>query len=457
MSFFKLPNTLFARTALTLTLSLLLLSVFYIASSVYFVMSPVVKRSADDLAALLVLAAETWYELPAETRPDFVAELKKTHNIQLIETEQPEQTGNEIPTHIYLNLLKDFLQLRLHQQIYIDPEISDEPSDEVWITISVKDKFIRFGITVERVGARPPNALIAMAISIFIFVVGTTLILARRLTKPLEMLSSATSMVGKDIQKLIPENKGPEEFRTVARNFNLMSQEVRELLDNRTTLLAGISHDLRTPLTRLRLALEIHASTIDSEFKYQLESNIEEMEELLDQSLQLARGITKKEKLKEVDLIKMLSILSSQLEAQYQQQQPMAHSWISFEVTQGFDNKQIYALPEQSLLRILRNLLGNALRYGNDQAVTIQFSLYQNNPLISILDRGPGIPEQELENVFRPFYRVEQSRNIKTGGSGLGLAIVQQLSVAFDWEVSMHPRDGGGNEARLWLKNISRI
>ncbi len=451
---FKLPNTLFARTASTLTFSLLLLAVIFITSSVYFVMAPVVKRSADDLAALLVLAAETWHELPLNSRADFAAELKKTHDIVLVQGNDLTEKENNIPARIYLNLLRESLEKRTKQKIYIDLKHENKPSGRVWLNIPAADEFIRFGISVERVGARPSVALVAIGMSILLFVIGTTLILARRLSRPLETLSKATSMVGKDQLITIPENRGTEEFRTLARNFNKMSQEVRNLLENRTILLAGISHDLRTPLTRLRLALEINAESIDADFKAHLENNIEEMEQLLSQSLQLARGISKEETPKPLDLVTLLKTQASQLEAQYQQQQSSEKNWINFQTNPDIVNKQVYVLPEQSLLRIVRNLLENALRYGNGQPVAIQLGLYHGDPLITILDRGPGIPQQELENVFRPFYRVEQSRNLQTGGSGLGLAIVQQLTHAYDWEVSMQQRAGGGNEARLWLRRL---
>jgi two-component system osmolarity sensor histidine kinase EnvZ len=277
-------------------------------------------------------------------------------------------------------------------------------------------------------------------------------ILARRLTRPLELLSKATTTVGKGGKKIVPEDNGPDEIITLARNFNRMSHEVSELLENRTTLLAGMSHDLRTPLTRIRLALEINAPSNNSNFNSQLESNIEEMEQLLDQALLLARGIDKKEPLKHLDLVNLLSTLASQLDADWLMEHPDSQSHVGFEKDQSIGPSLIRSLPEQSLLRVLRNLLENALRYGNGNPVTLRVTLQDDAPLISILDRGPGIPEEQLETVFRPFYRLEDSRNIKTGGSGLGLAIVRQLCQSLNWEITLHPRQGGGNEARLWLK-----
>jgi two-component system osmolarity sensor histidine kinase EnvZ len=104
-----------------------------------------------------------------------------------------------------------------------------------------------------------------------------------------------------------------------------------------------------------------------------------------------------------------------------------------------------------SLRRILANLIGNAVRYGNNAMVTIALDITEDKAVIRILDRGPGIPAHELENVFRPFYRLEASRSNATGGSGLGLAIARQLADSNGWKIELLPRPGGGTEARLTI------
>ena len=441
-----LPNTLFFRTASTLTLTLLLLSIIFIASAAYFVMVPVGKRSADDLSALLELAAKTWVELPPQTRPDFVEELQSAHGIRLVEAAEPAQITDSIPIYIYLKLLKNALQNRLGKQFDISIGVDKDQPDWVWINIPFNNQYIRFGITVERIGARPPVALIAMGIAILVLALGTALILARRLTRPLQQLANAADAVGRGEKHPIDEPHGPQEIRRLAKNFNRMAQQVSELLENRTTLLAGISHDLRTPLTRLRLALEIQYGNGNAEFHEQLEQNIEQMEQLLEQAMQLARGISNKEAPSDIELVGFLGTLCSQLDAQYPGR-------ICFETATNITDKITRQLPEQTLLRILHNLISNALRYGGNQTLILRLDLQQLEPQISILDRGPGIPQDQLQSVFQPFYRLEQSRNQKTGGSGLGLAIVQQLASANGWLISMHQRAGGGNEARLWLIN----
>lgn len=444
-------KTLFFRTVTTLTVSLLLLAFIFTASTAYFIMVPVAKRSAGDLSALLVLAAKTWVELPYETRPDFLQELESAYGIHLVESDYIEVSEDKIPRLMYLNLLRHALQERLGMTSNISISVDKNDAENVWINIPVNNRYIRFGISVERIGARPPKAMISMAIAILILSLGTAFILARRLTKPLEILSKATSAVGRGEKSLIPEDDVTEEVKTLAHNFNCMSLEVSELLENRTTLLAGISHDLRTPLTRLRLALEINASSTDAHFQTQLEDNIDEMEQLLDQALQLARGVSNKEKPSSIDIVNVLKTLASQLDAHYQMSQDCQNCRVLFEQDDSMSDDLTLWLSEQSLLRVLRNLLENALRYGNKQTIIIQLKKAENDIVISILDRGLGIPKDKLKSVFRPFYRIERSRNQQTGGSGLGLAIVKQLVDANHWNVQLLPRKGAGTQAVLMI------
>ncbi len=448
-----LPNTFFFRTATTLVIALLLLAIVFLASTAYFVIVPVGKRSADDLAALFVLASQTWVELPLETRPDFERELMTAHGIQLFAAERPLDTKNRLKFYIYQRLLQDALEKRLGGKVKVTRGIVSNQPDWVWYVLPSAEGSLQLGISLGRIGAHPPIALIAMVIAVVVLAIGTALTIALRISRPLAILSAATNTVGKGGKIIIAEDKGPDEIVTLARNFNRMSQQVAELLENRTTLLAGISHDLRTPLTRIRLALEINADSIDSAYRSSLENNIGEMEQLLEQALLLARGIDKKEPLKKRDLVNLLSTLASQLEAEWLLQHPDSEARIMFEDDVSLNNSLTWTLPEQSILRVLRNLAENALRYGNNKPVSIQLSMQQGFPLISIMDRGPGIPEQKIDAVFRPFYRLEASRNLKTGGSGLGLAIVRQLCQALGWEIRLIPRPGGGTEARLWLSD----
>jgi two-component system osmolarity sensor histidine kinase EnvZ len=218
--------------------------------------------------------------------------------------------------------------------------------------------------------------------------------------------------------------------------------QVRELLANRTTMLAGISHDLRTPLARMRLAIEMLPENADPKLVARLRHDVDEMNQLIGEFLALSREL-QKEPPQEVNISQLLEELADNARNEGAQVE-----W------HAADNLPILAGP-MALRRILVNLLGNAIRYGEKKPVEIDLSRNGDKTEIRILDRGPGIPAQELETVFRPFYRLESSRSNSTGGSGLGLAIARQLAEANGWKVALLARDGGGTEAKLTIRSGS--
>jgi len=447
----KYSNTLFFKTASTLIVSLVLLSIIILASTAYFVLIPIGKRSADDLAALLILSAQTWTELPPTTRPDFEKELINAHGIKLFKAKQTLKAPTMNKFIIYQKLLQQALEARLGKSNKITFGNDTMQPNWIWIDIVINEQTLRVGFAKQRIGARPPIALLAIAMAILILAIGVALIIARRLSRPLALLSAATTAVGRGESLQLTEDDGPDEINTLARNFNQMSNKVSELLENRTTLLAGISHDLRTPLTRIRLALEINADSIGNSLFNNLENDINDMEQLLEQALLLARGINKKESLQEQDLIRLLSTFVAQVEAESQAQHPDKEYQIEFKADNNLSKQWIWPLAKQSLLRILHNLLENSIRYGKNRPITVRLSQRNGIPLIRILDRGTGIPIEKRDTVFRPFYRLESSRNTITGGSGLGLAIVRQLCQTQGWEITLQHRTGGGTEALLLL------
>ncbi|NOR51827.1 MAG: HAMP domain-containing protein [Gammaproteobacteria bacterium] len=433
---FKRTNTLFFKTATTLVLTMLLLTALIWGATAWFLLIPVGKQSADDLAALLILSAQTWVELPPETRPEFRHELLTGHQIKL---QSPTFHLVQSETiHPYLSqLLYQSLQDRVGSITSIGESEEEDSTGWLWVDIPINDEIIRFGFSSGRIGASPPAVIISATAAVLLLTIITALILAQRLSHPLAKLSDATTTIGKGRRHKAISVDGPDEIETLADNFNQMAHEIHELLENRTTLLAGISHDLRTPLTRLRLAVELLHGTGDKSIRHDMEADIDDMERLLQQALELARGIEKKEPQENIDL----SQLISQLVAPYQ----AANENIGW-------NPVFPAYREitpQTFGRVFTNLVENAIRYGENRPVNIKLDDSDGIITISICDHGAGIPESEREAIFRPFYRLEQSRSVTTGGSGLGLAIVQQLCNAQGWKIAFHTGEEGGTEARL--------
>lgn len=427
-------HSLFRSTATTVATALLIFQLVLIAATVNYVMLPMARRSADDLAALLVLSAQTWVELPPETREDFEYELAQKHQFMLF------HDGVSLPPrdhfYPYLTLLDHALTTRTGQPIAI--KMTEFETAWFWAEIRTGGRMIRIGFPKERLNMDPPRMLVLALLATVILTLFTALILARRITRPLAHFSQAAHRIGEgNLPESFPET-GICELSGLAATFNQMAVQVRELLANRTILLAGISHDLRTPLARMRLAIEMLPEGTDPKLLARLQHDVDEMNQLIGEFLALSRDL-QKETPQQTDIDELLQELADSARETGVQ--------VEFEPT-GSAPVTVGAL---SLRRILTNLISNAVRYGGDGLVEITREITEKEIVIRVMDRGPGIPAHELENVFHPFYRLETSRSNDTGGSGLGLAIARQLADTNGWKIELRARPGGGTEARLTM------
>jgi len=259
----------------------------------------------------------------------------------------------------------------------------------------------------------------------------------RQATRPLHQLAQAADALGPDLKAGRLAEDGPSEVARAARAFNAMQDRIAGYMTERLQILAAISHDLQTPITRMRLRVDMMDDDTPQHAK--LQQDLQEMETLVKEGVAYARTL---HGAAETPLrIDPDALLDSML-ADYRDG--------GHEVSlQGKAGGALMARP-QALRRVLGNLTDNALKFGG--AAEIVVAAQPGALTVSVLDRGPGIPEESLEAVFEPFVRLETSRNRGTGGTGLGLAIARQLAQAMDATLTLHPRPGGGLEARLVLK-----
>ncbi len=428
----RAPATLLARTALTLATSLLVLFLFSIAVMFYYVMGPMARQAAEDAAALLVLSAQTWAELPPDTRADFEYELKTNHGITLELAGKPLQPAVHWRPH--MRLLKNALEQRLHGQP-VAIALDDNDDSLFWVEFEVAERRLRLGVPRHRITPHIPFVLVWLVSGGLIVLLVTSLIVVRRITAPLEKMSEAVTRFGRGERITLTED-GPLELQQLARSFNEMTRQVDELLANRTTLLAGISHDLRTPIARLTLAIELLPPDADPELRERMRRDLREMDRLITRTLQLARGLDRRDEKRES--LELTSLLAA-----------IAADYPAIDVNLPRETPCRATVDPDAFRRIVTNLIDNALRYGGDAPVELVLQCDAQAAVIDILDRGPGIPEEKLEQVFQPFYRLEASRSNTTGGSGLGLAIVRQLAQVQGWDVTLTPRKDGGLRARL--------
>ena len=432
MNLIRRPKSLFVNTSLTLAFGLVIFTGLSIALALYFVLIPMANRAADDMAAFISMVSESWGYLTEEERVQFQTHLREQH--QLFITSDPVPVTAIKSFYPFIPRLEEALFRHTGQHVAINHSLAGKCC--FWVEILHGEQTVRIGFVHERFGPRPPIALIGILATGCLLILVTTFFLVRSITRPIRKLSTAVNQFGMgDFSTRIPES-GPEELASLARNFNRMAQELTQLMANRTILFGGISHDLRTPITRMQIALELLEEGRNSSLIAGLKNDLNEMERLIQQALELVKGLDKHHPV-EINMDEMIRGIV----ADYQRQQ--------YTVNWRASKCGVCKIEADALRRVLANLLDNAFRYGGNEPVDLSCIKKDNNLIIRIMDRGPGIPKEELELVFQPFFRLDNSRNKKTGGSGLGLAIVRQLCDVHGWKIQLFPVKGKGLEARL--------
>ena len=436
------PMTLAQQNLRWLAALFLGLELVTVVAALVFVLLPLAERSADDLSGLMVLSAQTWIELPVDRRPDFEDELRTRHLLAL-RPGMPPPADSGLRHGFYLRFLERALERRLGSPTFFSADVGPDGGEWLWTSVAAGGRPIGVGFAYARMKTHPFQALGAALLAGTLGVSLAAWWLARRIAGPVAALEEAAAQLAAGASPALLPETGPRELAQLAGHFNQMALQVRELLDARTTLLAGVSHDLRTPLARMRLALEMLTLKPDAALLARLEADIEEMNGLIGQLLDLARGVGG-EPAKRFDLEPWLQD-RARLHAEAAAR---AGGAVTVACPAGL---RVQAAPGL-LGRVVDNLLGNATRYAPGPVeLRAHVTAGRSGEVvrISVLDRGPGIPPDQRAAVWRPFQRVEGSRSPQTGGYGLGLAIVRQLAQTQGWQADLAARQGGGLQASI--------
>lgn len=279
----------------------------------------------------------------------------------------------------------------------------------------------------------PLRMLISLVVLLAV-VCGVTMLATRWVTRPLKTLASAAEELGNDLKRPPLDEGGPLEVRRAARAFNAMQAKLAALISDRTRIFSAMSHDLKTPITRLRLRTEM---LDDPVLREKFAQDLKEMEDMVGAALDFMRGLDSSEPAQAVDVTALIESIAADAR----------------EVGGTVDITGAAAAPfkghAQALKRCLTNLVDNAVKYGTRATIVVEDGATVLR--ICVRDAGPGLADAELERVFEPFYRVEASRNRATGGSGLGLTIARNIARAHGGDVVVKNRPGGGLEAVLTL------
>ena len=305
--------------------------------------------------------------------------------------------------------------------------------------ITLRDgTLLRMIVLPPRSGMPPLHRDFLLYLALFACSIGGLAYLVARMTmRPLKQLAQAAFDLGNDLNHPPLALAGSSEIRQAGSAFNAMQKRIRDHIQQRTQMLAAITHDLQTPLTRLRLRLE---KVADAELREKLIGDLSAMQDMVREGLELARSMASVEPMQRLDLDSLLdSVCSDALDAGQQ---------VSLS---GHAGRPVLARPN-TLRRCLVNLIDNAVKYGQSAAVSV--ALDAGNIVVRIRDRGPGIAPDQLARVFEPFYRIETSRSRHSGGTGLGLTIARNIAEQHGGSLALGNHPAGGLEAVLRLPHV---
>jgi len=460
-----LPTTLFGRTLLVLAAGLLaaqaaslLLNLFDRGSSVY-------RLAAIQISARIAQNARILNRLPPEERQKVVESIDGRH-LSVYLSERPVAISTDFDEHD--KYARSFLAL-LHKQVgapwpisvgiasrppsqHAAPgEVAASTAAEKWLArnfyyllpntfslvaqIGLEDGTIAvFSAIVPQEPLRRLESLVPQLLLLVVVCFALAALLVYMMTRSLDRLARAADAIGHSPEGPEIEEEGPEEIRRVVGAFNRMQRRVREHLRERRQLLSAISHDLKTPITRLRLRTEMLA---DREVGDKMERDLAEMEAMVASTLDFFRTVDSGPQRQRIDIDALIESLAEDRRG------------IGQALVVNGSARAPYAGHPQSLRRCLDNLIENAVRYGGSVAVEIDDSAGRLR--IAVRDRGPGIPEAEIQRVFEPYYRLEASRNLDSGGVGLGLSIARNIARWHGGDIELRNAPGGGLIAALVL------
>lgn len=432
-----LPRTLYARSLMIIVVPILLMQT--IVAYIF------INRSWDSMSDKLV------YALTGEIKmiTDQIRQAPSQREIGKIIRHASDnlglQVGIETPKEArkvsrpFINLIwrstENKLQKSLRERLKESFTITPYPEDrrfEVSIRLDSR-RMLKYTCYNNRLISPATYIFILWLIGSSIILMGVAVIFMRNQIRPIRRLAIAAEKLGKGQDVATFKIEGAREIRQAARAFLDMRDRIRRQIEQRTTMLAGVSHDLRTPLTRMKLQLAMTKNSAESE---NLRRDLEEMEKMLEGYLTFARG----EGNETTEMTDLKSILDR---------------IVSNSRRQGFDVQVSYAGPllvrirPMAIERTLANIISNACKYAKhvwvnaiEQAEAVE---------IFVDDDGPGIPKEQRDEVFKPFYRLEKSRNPKTGGVGLGLSIAQDIVHSHGGEVFLEESNRGGLRAVIRL------
>ncbi len=425
-----LPRSLLWRTFLLIAALILASVAAYFQIFRLYDREPRARQAAQMVASVVNLTRAALVSARPDLRRELLVELAEREGIRVY----PAERGERLVGPPLDQPLVELLTHELRRQLGDDTRIAFERDGLAAFWVSFRIEADEYWVMLPRSRIERQLALQWLGwagLTLALALAGAFLIVVH-LRQPLAALARAAAEIGRGRLPPPLAESGPGEIETVSRAFNQMTRDLARLEDDRALILAGVSHDLRTPLARLRLGLEM--AGIDSQLKSGMAVDIDEIDRIIGQFLDFARTAGG-----EPPAPTDLADLAREVAARYRE---LGHA-----LAAEIEPTPAIALRPLAVRRLIANLLDNAFRHGGT-AVCLRVAPSGGGVAIEVLDRGPGIPPEEVERLKQPFTRLESARSGKSG-SGLGLAIVERIARMHGAALELAPRADGGLVARV--------
>lgn len=428
-----LPRTLFGRSLVIIATPIVVLQI--VATFVFYERhwETIARRLAEGVAGEIAMVVNSMAVMTQPEERERLIDFAHRHlqiRITFLPGAKLPETGPIHPFPYLERSLDKELRRRLDNRFYID---SSSLHEHIVITVQTETGVLQLVTRDKRIFSHTTFLFLWWMFGTSAVLLAIAIVFLRNQMRPIRRLALAAEAFGKGQDAADFRPTGATEVRQAARAFLIMRDRIKRQINQRTEMLAGVSHDLRTPLTRMKLQL---AMLDDSDEVRALKSDIDEMEQMVEGYLDFARG-RDQEAAVETDLPDLLAEIVADARRQ------------GAAIELRSDGRITLPLRPTAFKRGIMNLVENARRYAKSIAITLART--PNAIEIAIDDDGPGIPEDERESVFRPFHRLDESRNRETGGSGLGLTIARDVVRSHGGEITLTNAPSGGLRALIRL------
>ncbi len=425
------PRSLLWRTFALLTLLVLVTTAAWFLIFRVYEREPRARQIAQNLVSVVNLTRVALITAEPSKRRELLVELSDREGVQVYPAE-PGEALKPPPDAPLVQMVVEAVRARLGENTRIASARDGLPG--IWVSFRIDDDEYWVRVPRERLERRLAERWLGWGTLAAVLSLIAAYFFVWLLGRPLRALTAAAAEIGKGRHPAPLPESGTAEIATLARAFNQMSRDLSRLDEDRALILAGVSHDLRTPLSRLRLGVEMSGG--DEQMKEDMNSDIAEMDRIIGQFLDFARA----DGGEPPEILSVTAIAAEVIER---------FRKLGHEIGEDLQPVPDAVLRPLALRRAVTNLLDNALRYG-EAGVAVRTYGEGGRVVLEVLDRGPGIPAESIERLKQPFTRIEAARS-GGGGSGLGLAIVDRIARSHGGEFDLLPRAGGGLVARIRL------